>query len=198
MGKVVILGVFVADTAYRADRMPKMGETILGNSFALGPGGKGSNQSVAAAMAGGDVHFITRLGNDAFADIALDASDRAAPVVADAVRVIGIDNALALVRGGPTAASQFLRGSMGTSLVEAMVPEVGQAMRIAQEPLIGQLLSALAGVDVGTVATGFADTVDDVIWSEIGREEAAIRENPGRYNDPLIMGVFGPDAQLPY
>jgi ribokinase len=36
----------------------------------LGPGGKGSNQSVAAAMAGGDVHFITRLGADPFADMA--------------------------------------------------------------------------------------------------------------------------------
>ena len=49
MGKVVILGVFVADTAYRAARMPNMGETIMGTSFALGPGGKGSNQAVASA-----------------------------------------------------------------------------------------------------------------------------------------------------
>lgn len=71
MGKVAILGVFVADTAYRAPRQPKMGETILGKSFVLGPGGKGSNQSVAAAMAGADVQFISRLGADAFADIAL-------------------------------------------------------------------------------------------------------------------------------
>ncbi|MDM7933515.1 ribokinase [Tabrizicola sp.] len=70
MKPIVILGIFVADTAYRADRQPKMGETILGTSFVLGPGGKGSNQSVAAAMAGGEVHFITRLGRDAFADIA--------------------------------------------------------------------------------------------------------------------------------
>ena len=38
---IVILGVFVADTAYRAARQPKMGETLLGNGFALGPGGKG-------------------------------------------------------------------------------------------------------------------------------------------------------------
>ena len=65
-----ILGVFVADTAYRADRSPHMGETILGNSFALGPGGKGSNQAVAAARLGGDVTIITRLGDDAFADMA--------------------------------------------------------------------------------------------------------------------------------
>ncbi|WP_431298910.1 ribokinase [Tabrizicola sp. BL-A-41-H6] len=74
MKPIVILGIFVADTAYRADRQPKMGETILGNSFVLGPGGKGSNQAVAAAMAqsgtGGRTHFITRLGRDAFADIA--------------------------------------------------------------------------------------------------------------------------------
>lgn len=70
MKPVVILGIFVADTAYRAERQPKMGETILGDSFALGPGGKGSNQSVAAAMAGGKVHFITRLGRDDFAQIA--------------------------------------------------------------------------------------------------------------------------------
>ena len=70
MKPIVILGIFVADTAYRAARQPKMGETILGNSFVLGPGGKGSNQSVAAAMAGGSTHFITRLGDDAFADIA--------------------------------------------------------------------------------------------------------------------------------
>src|SRR5690606_36031105 len=74
MKPIVILGIFVADTAYRADRQPKLGETILGHSFSLGPGGKGSNQSVAAAMAGsgvgGEVHFITRLGRDDFAAIA--------------------------------------------------------------------------------------------------------------------------------
>jgi ribokinase len=70
MGKIAILGVFVADTAYRAERAPRMGETILGNSFALGPGGKGSNQAVAAARLGSEVHMITRLGDDDFADLA--------------------------------------------------------------------------------------------------------------------------------
>lgn len=68
---IVILGVFVADTAYRAERQPRMGETLLGRSFALGPGGKGSNQSVAAARAGGDVAFLSRLGDDDFADMAM-------------------------------------------------------------------------------------------------------------------------------
>ena len=68
---IVILGVFVADTAYRASRQPNIGETIIGNEFSLGPGGKGSNQAVAAALAGGNVHFISRLGKDDFANMAI-------------------------------------------------------------------------------------------------------------------------------
>ena len=72
MGKVVILGVFVADTAYRGSRMPKMGETILGNSFVLGPGGKGSNQAVAAGKLGADVTIITRLADDDFGKMAME------------------------------------------------------------------------------------------------------------------------------
>ncbi|NJM81457.1 MAG: ribokinase [Tabrizicola sp.] len=70
MSKVVILGVFVADTAYRAVRQPSIGETILGKSFTLGPGGKGSNQAVAAGMLGSSVAFVSRLGKDAFASMA--------------------------------------------------------------------------------------------------------------------------------
>ena len=69
-GPVVILGVFVADASYRADRLPRIGETLLGDSFALGPGGKGSNQAVAAARAGAATRFLTKLGRDTFADMA--------------------------------------------------------------------------------------------------------------------------------
>lgn len=69
--KVAILGIFAADLAFRAKRLPVMGETLLGEGFVMGPGGKGSNQSVAAARAGGDVRFITKIGQDAFGDIAI-------------------------------------------------------------------------------------------------------------------------------
>jgi ribokinase len=68
---VAILGIYVADLAFRASRQPVMGETILGTSFAMGPGGKGSNQTVAAARAGAAVTFITKLGKDDFGDRAL-------------------------------------------------------------------------------------------------------------------------------
>jgi ribokinase len=72
MKPIVVLGVFVADTAYRADRQPKMGETILGNSFSLGPGGKGSNQAVAIGKLNAPVHMLTRLGRDDFAEMAMN------------------------------------------------------------------------------------------------------------------------------
>ena len=68
---VTILGIYVADLAFRAARQPVMGETIMGSSFAMGPGGKGSNQVVAAARAGAAVTFITKLGKDNFGDAAL-------------------------------------------------------------------------------------------------------------------------------
>ncbi len=68
---VAILGIYVADLAFRAARQPIMGETLLGTSFSMGPGGKGSNQTVAAARAGADVMFITKLGKDDFGDRAL-------------------------------------------------------------------------------------------------------------------------------
>lgn len=87
MGTVVILGVFVADTAYRADRMPVMGETVMGNAFALGPGGKGSNQAVACARIGADTHMLTNLGQDDFGKLALDTWAQAG--VTPHVREIG-------------------------------------------------------------------------------------------------------------
>src|ERR1700719_5055464 len=68
--RVSILGAFVTDLACRTDRMAKWGETILGNSFKLGPGGKGSNQAVEAARLNADVRLITKLGRDAFGEMA--------------------------------------------------------------------------------------------------------------------------------
>jgi len=134
--------------------------------------------------------FKNRL-EDVVADIAVDASYRAAPIVADTVRTIGWANAVDLIRGGPTSASAFLRQEMGEQLILAMLPEIGQAMRIAEDPLMGQLLSGLTGVDVQGVAGTFARQVDDVIWGEIGREEAAIRADPRATRDPVLIGVFG-------
>ncbi len=68
--KILIMGSFVADLAFRASRLPVWGETLIGSVFAVGPGGKGSNQAVAAARAGARVQFLSKLGDDAFGKMA--------------------------------------------------------------------------------------------------------------------------------
>lgn len=68
---VAILGIFAVDVTFLAPRLPKIGETLTGTGFVMGPGGKGSNQAVAAARAGGKVRFISKIGTDAFGEIGL-------------------------------------------------------------------------------------------------------------------------------
>ncbi|WP_333818096.1 ribokinase [Tabrizicola sp.] len=119
---VVILGIFNADTSYRAERLPKIGETILGQHFVLGPGGKGSNQAVAAARAGGRTHFITRLGADDFAKVARTTWEEAGvipEVTVDAESHTG-------------AAFIFLEAATGNN---AIIVASGAGGRIAPEDL---------------------------------------------------------------
>jgi ribokinase len=68
---VTVLGIYVADLAFRAPHLPGLGQTIAGTAFAMGPGGKGANQAVAAARVGANVNFISRIGKDAFGDAAV-------------------------------------------------------------------------------------------------------------------------------
>jgi ribokinase len=68
--KITVMGSFVVDLAFRTPALPGWGETIIGSDFKLGPGGKGSNQAVAAARLGAQVTFITKLGRDPFGDLA--------------------------------------------------------------------------------------------------------------------------------
>jgi ribokinase len=77
MGKsIVVVGSSNTDMILKVPRIPKPGETILGKTFSMAAGGKGANQAVAAARAGGDVHFIARLGSDVFGREALDGFHR--------------------------------------------------------------------------------------------------------------------------
>jgi len=70
MNSICIFGVFVADLCFFGNKIPVKGETVLGNNHIVGPGGKGSNQAIAAARLNGNVHFITKVGNDNHADMA--------------------------------------------------------------------------------------------------------------------------------
>jgi ribokinase len=69
--KIIVVGIFVVDLSFKSTKLPKPGETVIGDSYNIGPGGKGSNQCVAIARAGGDVSLIARIGDDQFGKMGL-------------------------------------------------------------------------------------------------------------------------------
>jgi len=70
MKSISILGIYVADLAFFGKSIPVAGETVLGENYVIGPGGKGSNQAVASAKAGGKTYFISKIGDDHFGSMA--------------------------------------------------------------------------------------------------------------------------------
>lgn len=66
--RLAVLGSFNMDLVFRAPRLPALGETLRGTSFATFMGGKGANQALAAARAGAEVQMIGRLGADSFGE----------------------------------------------------------------------------------------------------------------------------------
>lgn len=117
---IAILGIFVADLAFRAGRQPAMGETLMGSGFKMGPGGKGSNQAVAAARAGAQVRFLSRLGKDAFGDIALATW-----------KAEGIDPRVSLSADEPTGAAYiFVSDETGENAI-IVVPGAAGSISLA-------------------------------------------------------------------
>jgi ribokinase len=76
MGYISVLGIFVADISFSGNKIPSIGETILGNSYNIGPGGKGCNQAIAIARLGGKVNFISKIGKDDYGQLALNTLDQ--------------------------------------------------------------------------------------------------------------------------
>lgn len=73
MNKVIVYGSMNMDSSVQVERLPKKGETINGHSFVLNPGGKGANQSVAAAKSGANTFMIGSVGNDLFGNQLIDS-----------------------------------------------------------------------------------------------------------------------------
>tara|TARA_B110001452_G_scaffold266383_1_gene273093 strand:- start:47 stop:955 length:909 start_codon:yes stop_codon:yes gene_type:complete len=72
MNDISVLGIFVADISFSGKKIPSVGETILGDGYNIGPGGKGCNQAIAIARLGGNVSFISKIGKDDYGSLALD------------------------------------------------------------------------------------------------------------------------------
>ncbi len=175
------------------------------NAFALllQPGGFYDSQVARIALperfGGGGTIMSAVLRSGIFRDrlqrqlnrAAEKGAERAAPLVADAVRNVSIEDAAYIVRGGPQAATSFLRGKMGVALVEAMLPGISDGLRLFDDQIISQAVRSVTGFDIPALASDITRKADDAIWAAIGLEESNIRADPRRTNDPLLIGVFG-------
>ena len=178
--RVTVQGIFAADLTFRATGIPGWGETLLGDHFQVGPGGKGSNQAIAAARLGAEVVFITKLGRDMFGELARrtyaaeGVSDRhihespdhttgAAAIVVDAMRgenaivvVPGASNALTLAEV-ESAASDIAASSVFLTQFELKLPVVERGIRIAAERGVKVILNPAPAVTVATSIYGSVD-----------------------------------------
>ena len=101
MAPICIIGSSNTDMVVKCDRLPGLGETVLGGEFIMTDGGKGANQAVAAARLGGKVRFIANVGDDLFGknsiahfqkekiDVSCISSD---PTLPSGVALINVDS----------------------------------------------------------------------------------------------------------
>ncbi|MDP8994263.1 MAG: DUF4197 domain-containing protein [Pseudomonadota bacterium] len=122
---------------------------------------------------------------------AANAAEVAAPIIYDSIRTMSFTDAVSLVRGGPTAATDYLQRMMGNAIVDAMFPRVGSGLRAFDNGILNQVVQAASGIDFGGLQRHVTQSAARGIYRAIGREEAAIRANPRETGDPLIIGVFG-------
>ena len=121
---------------------------------------------------------------------AANAAEAAAPIVYDSIRSMSFADAVSLVRGGPTAATDFLERAMGNAIVDAMFPGVGNALRLFDNGIINQLVRTATGIDFGDLQRHVTESASRGIYRAIGREETGIRANPRETGDPVLIGAL--------
>lgn len=161
---LTVMGSFVADLAFRTPSLPGWGQTMMGSEFRLGPGGKGSNQAVAAARLGARVAFISKLGRDPFGDLAratyaaeridtefcFESADVATGGAAIIVHETKGENAIIVVPGAcftmtpeevDRAAARIAASSVFVTQLELPVPIVVRGLRAARAAGVPTILN---------------------------------------------------------
>lgn len=179
--RITVLGSYNTDLVTLTPRIPQPGETILGHGFKTGPGGKGSNQAVAAARAGAQVAFIGRIGTDMFGEMALKVwreagidtatvtqmTDEATGVASIIVDAQG-ENIIVVASGANWQVSpqdvEQARAAIAASRVfltqlETPLPSVEAGLRIAREEGVRTILNPAPGQALSAEILALADII---------------------------------------
>ena len=120
-----------------------------------------------------------------------EAADRAAPAIFDAIRHLTFSDAVGIVRGGPTSATDYLERYIGTGIIDVMLPGVAEVFRgFDGNGVLGPVLGAATGVNVVGIQRAVAVQASRSLFGAIGREEAAIRRDPRSARDRLVESVL--------
>ncbi|MGW8204645.1 DUF4197 domain-containing protein (plasmid) [Sphingomonas bisphenolicum] len=149
-------------------------------------GGKGSAVLSALLRTNAVRNQVARSLND----VAVDLADNATPIVMDAVQRMTLADAVSVLRGGPTAATDLLAREARGSVVEALLPGASRALRSDMFEMLSAALSASGGRDYAALADNVSGQIGDAIFRAIGREEAEIRRDPGATRDPILMALL--------
>ena len=147
--RVTVMGSFVVDLMARAPHLPQTGETVKGDGFLIGPGGKGSNQGVAAHKAGAEVDMITKIGRDHFGQIALESFEGVGMSTSYVLRDDDLATGAALIMVDENTGDNKILVSLGacSGITEADIEAAREV--IATNPVfLTQLETNLVAVEV--------------------------------------------------
>ncbi len=175
MPDIAVIGSYVVSLTVRVPRKPVMGEALIGDLFDMGPGGKGTNQAIAAARLGARVELLACLGDDQFADTALSLYDSEGVATNHIHRIPGTNTGVGLVTLLPSG-DNWIVGHLGANLL--MQPQHVEAF----EPVIAGSNVLLAQLEVPL------ETVTRAL--ELGRKHQVttiLNPAPGQALDPAIL-----------
>lgn len=199
--KIVVIGSSNTDMICRVPHIPKPGETVLGGEFLTVQGGKGANQAVAAARAGGNVTFIACVGNDLFGKQAIE-SYRADGIdtsciemvenVPTGVALINVadsgENSIAVAPGAnarltPEVAEKYREVILSANIIlmqlEIPIETVYYVIRMAHEANIPVVLNPAPAQEIDP---------------EILQRLTCI--TPNEHEAAVVSGIFPPDPEM--
>lgn len=192
---IVVVGSINADLVVTLERHPLPGETVLGRSMTVLPGGKGANQAVAAARLGADVTMVGAVGTDAYADTALSALTGAG-VDVHAVRRIDGGTGVAVVKVSDDGENTIvvLPGANAQMTPEFVAASAGTIRDAAAVVVQGELPAAATEAAVHTASGRVIINLAPVIAID---PEVLLRADPlvvNEHEGALVLAQFGKDA----
>lgn len=174
LARLAVREGFFADEVARVDLPSQMGGTAFTRALAVLLGTRMVQDR------------LLRVVNEA----AAEGARTAAPVIYESIRGMSLVDAAAILRAGPTAATDRLQQEVGDRIFEAMFPAVGQALSVADDELVQRALRITTGIDFRGLQSDVTRKAAMGLYRAIGREEAAIRADPSSTGDPLLIRLL--------